>query len=126
MTEYELIYPTPNGKISDRSLAYHVNDPDRFRILTYWGYSSGTGEFWAIESTWRFVETNNKIRLHLEQVATKHPYSNWRSDFTNPASLLSDIHLRLAREQYRIRSKNQRCKALVLNPSTEYHELSEE
>ena len=121
MSEYKLEYPKPNGNTSDRSLAYNENDPDMFKILTYWGYSK-TGEYYAIESTWKFIEHEERVRLHLESVRVKYPHVAWFRNDESPEKLISDIHLRLAREQYRIRKKKHRCDYLILTPSAEFYE----
>ena len=119
---YELKLPEPEGQITaDRSLAYNQEDPDTFKILTYWGYSPVTDKYYAIESTWRFVEQEEKIHLHLEEVKLKYPRVAWFTVEGDHAGSLSDVHLRMAREQYRIRSKKGRCDNLNFTPSGVWH-----
>ena len=122
MSEYELTYPTPDDESSGgQSVAYSKENSDMFKILTWWNYSPKTGEFTAIESTWLFVEREDgTVNLHLEETAIKYPRVSWFKDAHTPDKSLSDMHLRLAREQFRIRSKKKRCDNLVLSPSATY------
>lgn len=122
MSEYEMKYPTPTGNTSDRSLAFNKENPDMFKVLTYWGYSSKSGEYSAIESTWRFVEHEDRIRLHLESISLKYPHIAWFKVIVEPDRMISDAHLRMAREQYRTRSQKERCDFLILTPSKIYYE----
>lgn len=113
--EYELNYPSTDGPISDRSVSYHKN-PDLFKILTYWGYSQKSGQYYAIESTWRFKQVEENTHLYLDEVSLKYPNVSWFNDTNTPKVHLSDMHLRMAREQYRIRTGKQRCDFLILDP----------
>ena len=117
MNEYDLKYPKSDGLNSDRSVAFNKDDPDLFKILTYWGYSTKTEEYYAIERTWKFVKEEERIQLHLESVALKYPNVSWFTLTETPKIHISDMHLRLARAQYRIRTEKHRCDFLILSPS---------
>ena len=117
---YNITYPGNRvpSEISGRDLVYHNDDSDQFMILTWWGYSKTTGEYNAIRSTWRFQGSS----LYLEHVSVKHPHLDWMDKFTDPALMLSDVHLRLARKQVTERRAGIRCRTLKLFPAPKEEE----
>ena len=115
MNNFEITYPEHQVPYqpSGREVGYHVNDEDQFMILTWNQYSKTTKEYSAIQSTWKFQGSS----LYLEEVSVKYPQLSWRNDWTDPALLLSDLHLRLAREQVRARTGAKRCDTLIMYPA---------
>lgn len=98
----------------DEPLFVLGREEEQFEIKSWYGYSSGTGEYRAVLTKWS-INTKEKA-IHLEHISLREIYSGWRDDFTNPAVLVPDAHKRKARVVGRERFDMGKFKRLRLYP----------
>jgi len=88
------------------------DEPDRFEIMTWTGYSREVGEYHATLTVWQVDSEEEAVRL--ERVSIRFAYEGWRDDLTNPAALVPDSHKRQVRAIGRERFGKQRFRRLIL------------
>ena len=100
----------PTGS-SGTELAWR-DEPNKFEIMTWTGYSPATGEYRSTLTIWIVVGKTESILL--DRVILHSPYEGWRDNVANPGALVPDKHKRMARAIGRERFGKVRFRALVL------------
>jgi len=103
-----IVGPTSNA---GTELAWR-DEPNRFEIMSWTGYSREVGEYHATLTVWQVDDEAKEIRLH--RVTVRFPYEGWRNGLTNPAALVPDRHKRMARKVGRERFGKERFHRLIL------------